>query len=51
MSGDVDYLLKIVCKDIADYDRIYRALIKSTAIYDVIPNPVEADSRSGFPSG
>lgn len=35
MSGDVDYLLKIVCKDIADYDRIYRALIKSTAIYDV----------------
>ncbi|MGL3822204.1 Lrp/AsnC family transcriptional regulator [Sphingopyxis sp. R3-92] len=35
MSGDVDYLLKIVCKDIADYDRIYRSLIKRTAIYDV----------------
>lgn len=35
MSGDVDYLLKIVCRDIADYDRIYRSLIKRTAIYDV----------------
>lgn len=35
MSGDVDYMLKIVCKDIADYDRIYRSLIKRTAIYDV----------------
>lgn len=35
MSGDVDYLLKIVCRDIADYDRIYRSLIKRTSIYDV----------------
>jgi Lrp/AsnC family transcriptional regulator len=35
MSGDVDYMLKIVCRDIADYDRIYRSLIKRTAIYDV----------------
>lgn len=35
MSGDVDYMLKIVCKDIADYDRIYKSLIKRTAIYDV----------------
>lgn len=35
MSGDVDYMLKIVCKDIADYDRIYKSLIKRTTIYDV----------------
>lgn len=35
MSGEVDYLLKIVCKDIADYDRIYRSLIKSNSIFDV----------------
>ena len=35
MSGEVDYLLKMVCKDIADYDRIYQSLIKRTAIYDV----------------
>ena len=35
MSGDIDYLLKIVCRDIADYDRIYKTLIKRTSIYDV----------------
>lgn len=35
MSGDIDYLLKIVCRDIADYDRIYKSLIKRTSIYDV----------------
>jgi len=27
MAGDVDYLLKIVVRDIAHYDRIYRKLI------------------------
>ena len=27
MSGDVDYLLKIVVADIAHYDRVYQALI------------------------
>ncbi len=27
MAGDVDYLLKIVVRDIAHYDRIYRRLI------------------------
>ncbi|BDD68833.1 ArsR family transcriptional regulator [Sphingobium sp. TA15] len=35
MSGELDYMLKIVCKDIADYDRIYKSLIKRTTIYDV----------------
>ena len=35
MSGEVDYLLKIVCADIADYDRIYRRLIRETKLYDV----------------
>ncbi|SEH14860.1 transcriptional regulator, AsnC family [Sphingopyxis sp. YR583] len=35
MSGEVDYLLKVVCKDIADYDRIYKRLIKSNSIFDV----------------
>ncbi len=35
MSGDVDYMLKIVCKDIADYDRIYKSLIRRSAIHDV----------------
>lgn len=27
MSGDTDYLLKVVVADISDYDRVYKALI------------------------
>jgi Lrp/AsnC family transcriptional regulator len=35
MSGEVDYLLKIVCADIADYDRIYKKMIRGAALFDV----------------
>ena len=35
MSGDVDYLLKILTSDIADYDRVYKKLIGSVQLYDV----------------
>lgn len=35
MSGDVDYMLKVVCADIEDYDRIYRKIIRSTRLRDV----------------
>lgn len=35
MSGDVDYLLKIVCRDIADYDRIYKSMIRAAKLSDV----------------
>lgn len=35
MSGQVDYMLKIICSDIADYDRIYKKLIRSTRLRDV----------------
>ncbi len=35
MSGDVDYLLKLQVADIADYDRIYKKLIRTTELYDV----------------
>lgn len=35
MSGEIDYLLKIVARDIADYDRIYRKLIKVAELHDV----------------
>ena len=35
MSGQVDYMLKIVCADIADYDRIYKRLIRSAPLRDV----------------
>ncbi|WP_375249841.1 Lrp/AsnC family transcriptional regulator [Sphingomonas sp.] len=35
MSGEIDYLLKIVARDIADYDRIYRKLTKVAPMHDV----------------
>lgn len=35
MSGEIDYLLKIVAKDIEDYDRIYRKLTKVADLHDV----------------
>jgi Lrp/AsnC family transcriptional regulator len=35
MSGDVDYLLKILAADIEDYDRIYKKLIRSVEMFDV----------------
>lgn len=35
MSGDIDYLLKVVARDIADYDRIYRKLTRVADLHDV----------------
>lgn len=35
MSGDTDYMLKIVVKDIADYDRVYKQLISVVPLRDV----------------
>ena len=35
MSGDTDYLLKIVAEDIADYDRVYKHLISVANLRDV----------------
>ncbi|NOX52087.1 MAG: Lrp/AsnC family transcriptional regulator [Gammaproteobacteria bacterium] len=35
MSGDTDYLLKIVVRDIADYDRVYKKLIQVAPMSDV----------------
>ncbi|MBC5763851.1 Lrp/AsnC family transcriptional regulator [Ramlibacter albus] len=35
MSGDVDYLLKVVVPDIAGYDRVYKRLIKAVELQDV----------------
>ncbi|NKB97707.1 MAG: winged helix-turn-helix transcriptional regulator [Pseudomonadales bacterium] len=35
MSGDIDYLLKIVVRDIEDYDRVYKKLISVTPLHDV----------------
>lgn len=35
MSGESDYLLKIVCADMDDYDRIYKRIIRSVPLRDV----------------
>lgn len=35
MAGDVDYLLKILVRDVADYDRVYKKLIAAAALSDV----------------
>jgi Lrp/AsnC family transcriptional regulator len=35
MSGDIDYLLKVLVADIAEYDRIYKELIQVAELNDV----------------
>jgi Lrp/AsnC family transcriptional regulator len=35
MSGDVDYLLRVVVPDVAAYDRIYKRLIGDGQVSDV----------------
>ena len=35
MSGDIDYLLKVVVPDIAGYDKVYKRLIKAVDLKDV----------------
>lgn len=35
MSGDVDYLLRVVVPDIAAYDTVYKRLIKGSPLFDV----------------
>jgi len=35
MSGEVDYLLRVVVSDITDYDRFYQQLIRAVPLTDV----------------
>jgi Lrp/AsnC family transcriptional regulator len=35
MSGDIDYLLKVVVPDIAAYDQVYKRLIRAVRLTDV----------------
>jgi len=35
MSGEVDYLLRVVVPDIAGYDAVYKRLIRSVEMFDV----------------
>lgn len=38
ISGDVDYLLKVLVADIAEYDRFYKKLISIAPLQDVSSN-------------
>lgn len=38
MSGEYDYLLRVVVKDIASYDRFYKRFIEATSLNDVTSN-------------
>jgi Lrp/AsnC family transcriptional regulator len=35
MSGDIDYLLRVVVPDIAAYDSVYKRLTRGTDLADV----------------
>ena len=35
MAGEADYLLKLLVRDVSDYDRVYKKLIKSVSLSDV----------------
>jgi Lrp/AsnC family transcriptional regulator len=35
MSGDIDYLLRVVVPDIAGYDKVYKKLIRDVELFDV----------------
>ncbi len=35
MAGEVDYMLKLLVRDVADYDRVYKKLIKAVPLSDV----------------
>jgi Lrp/AsnC family transcriptional regulator len=35
MSGETDYLLRVVVSDIDDYDRVYQRLIRDVPLFDV----------------
>ena len=38
MSGEIDYLLKVVVPDIAGFDAVYKRLIRAAEFYDVSSN-------------
>jgi Lrp/AsnC family transcriptional regulator len=35
MAGDVDYMLKVTCASVSDYDRVYKKLVSNIDIADV----------------
>lgn len=47
MSGDIDYLLRIVARDIRHYDQIYRRLIREVDFADLSSTFVMETFKSG----
>jgi Lrp/AsnC family transcriptional regulator len=47
MSGDIDYLLRIVARDIRHYDQIYRRLIREVDFADLSSSFVMETLKSG----
>ena len=45
-SGELDYLLRIVARDMHDYDRVYRSLIRQVELADVSSTFVMETIRS-----
>lgn len=35
LSGDTDYLMKVIVKDVHDYDRVYKKIISAAPLSDV----------------
>ena len=35
LAGDIDYMMKLLVRDVGDYDRVYRKLIEGVPIADV----------------
>lgn len=35
LSGDTDYLMKVVVRDVRDYDRVYKKIISAAPLSDV----------------
>ena len=46
LSGDIDYLLRIVVPDIAGYDKVYKELISAADFADVSANFVMEEIKS-----
>ena len=51
MTGDLDYVLRVRVRDVADYDRFYKRLIARVAIADVSASFVMEDlvDRTALP--
>ena len=47
MSGDVDYLLRVVARDIGHYDQIYKRLIREVDFADISSTFVMETLKAG----